>query len=431
MDAERTGSESTRSEIEAIFRREAARLISVLTRIFGPPNLELAEDVVQEAFVAALASWSEHGVPDNPAAWLLSTARNRAIDAIRRERTRTKFAPDLAMHLDSEWTLTSTVKEAFEPDAIRDDQLRMIFMCCHPSITAESRLTLVLKALCGLSVPAIARALLTTESTINKRLYRTRRRLEGVEFRLPTPSELPAARDTVHAALYLLFNEGYLSTEEEPILVELCANALALTRLLADDDALASSETRALLALMFFNSARLASRLDSAGRIVPLDRQERTCWDRDSIYRGFAWLARSLESGTGEPTRYQLEAAIAARHCSATTFAATDWNSICKLYDRLLDVAPSGLVALNRAVAISYRDGPAAAIPLAEALREDDSVASSHSLAAVLANLYARAGSVEPARRYLAQALELTRTEHERALITLQVERACEESRAL
>jgi RNA polymerase sigma-70 factor (ECF subfamily) len=419
---------STRAEIEAIFRGEAARLISVLTRLFGPPNLELAEDVVQEAFIAALEVWSERGIPSNPSAWLLSTARNRSIDAIRRERTRTKFAPDLAMYLDSEWTLASTVRGAFDGDAIRDDQLRMTFMCCHPSLTAENRLTLVLKALCGLTVPAIARALLTTESTIDKRLYRTRRRLEGVEFRLPAASELPAARDTVHAAMYLLFNEGFMSTGEQPILVELCGNALALTRLLAGDEAIANAETMALLALMYFNGARLESRLDEAGHLVPLDRQDRTQWDRDAIHEGYRWLARSSRNDSDGQTRYQLEAAIAARHCSAKTFADTDWESICKLYDRLVEVAPTGPVALNRAVAISWRDGPAAAIPLVEGLRGDDSLTRDHGVAAVLANLHARAGSAEPARRYLAEALDHARTEHERALIALQVERATGES---
>jgi RNA polymerase sigma factor (sigma-70 family) len=424
MADQRPVPESARPEIETVFRREAARLISVLTRIFGPPNLELAEDVVQEAFVAALEVWSERGVPDNPGAWLLSTARNRAIDAIRRERTRTKFAADLAMFLDSEWTLASTVREAFESEGLRDDQLRMIFMCCHPSLSPENRLTLVLKALCGLSVAAIARALLTNESTINKRLYRTRRSLEGVEFTLPSPAELPAARETVHAAMYLLFNEGFLSTGVEPILVELCGNALAMTRLLAGDATLANSETLSLLALMCFNSARLASRLDGDGRLVPLDRQDRSLWSRDLIRQGYGWLARSGAGDDAGPSRYQLEAAIAARHCSANTFPETDWASICKLYDRLLEVAPSGLMALNRAVAISYRDGPAAAIPLVEALRDDDTVANSHSFSAVLANLHARAGSPEPARRFLAEALDRAPTGHERELIQMQVERA-------
>jgi RNA polymerase sigma-70 factor (ECF subfamily) len=424
MSEKRNRTPTLQSQIETIFRSETARLISVLTRIFGPHNLALAEDVVQEAFVSALEVWSVRGIPDNPAAWLLSTARNRAIDAIRRERTRRTFAPDLAVYLDSEWTVARTVNDAFEPDGIRDDQLRMLFMCCHGSLTPESQLTLVLRALCGLTIPAIARALLARESTIQQRLYRARRRLEGVQFVLPSPEELPAARDTVHAALYLLFNEGFLSTGEEPIMAELCDTALSLTRLLAADEAIASEETSALLALMCFNHARLASRLDDEGRLVPLDWQDRTLWDRTRINEGFSLLALTLRGNSEGATRYHLEAAIAARHCSANTFTDTDWNSICRLYDRLLEVAPSGLVMLNRAVAISYRDGAAAAIPLVEALRADESLARGHIVAAVLANLYARAGSTEPAQRMLAVALERSPTEHERALIALQVERA-------
>lgn len=268
--------DSVAPDIEILFRRESGRLISVLTRILGPANLELAEDVVQESFVVALERWSADGIPDNPGAWLLTTARNRAIDAIRRERTRRRFAPDLAMYLDSEWTLTRTVAEAFQDDWIEDDQLRMIFMCCAPRIAPENRLPLILKTLCGLSVPAIARGLLTTESTVNKRLYRTRRALEGHDFRLPTPEELPAALDTVHTALYLLFNEGYFSTSETPILRELCRDAMSLTRLIVDAPSLGNSTTAALLSLMCFATARFDARVDEHGLLVPLDRQDRT-----------------------------------------------------------------------------------------------------------------------------------------------------------
>ena len=203
-----------------------------------------------------------NGIPDNPPAWLLTTARRRAIDAIRRERTRRTFAADRAKFLDSEWTLAATVDEAFDEHGIKDDQLRMIFMCCHPMLSPENRITLILKTLCGLSVPAIARALLTTEATINKRLYRTRAALRGVQFEIPGADDLPAARDTVHTALYLLFNEGHLSTADKPILRELCRDAMLLTRLLADHPAIATSDTAALLALMCFNAARLESRLD-------------------------------------------------------------------------------------------------------------------------------------------------------------------------
>lgn len=413
-----------RTDIEALFRRESGRLISVLTRIFGPHNLELAEDVVQEAFVAAMAAWSDDGVPENPAAWLLTTARNRAIDAIRRERTRRTFAADLTKYLDSEWTLTRTVDEAFGSDLVRDDQLRMIFMCCHERLTAESRLTLILKTLCGLSVPAIARALLTTEAAVAKRLYRTRRSLEGVAFAFPASDALPAALGTVHQVLYLLFNEGYLSTGDQPVRRELCRDAVFLTKLLVDTPELSNSDTIALLALMCFGAARLDSRVDDRGRLIPLDRQDRSLWDQELIRQGFAYLARSsaMERVTGGP--YHFEAAIAARHCSAPTFADTDWISICNLYDRLLEVAPSPVTELNRAVAVSYRDGAAAALPLVEAIRAAGTLPHGPAVAAVLANLYTRAGQRDAARRFLDEALARAPTEHERHLIELQFETA-------
>lgn len=411
-------------EIEVLFRRESGRLISVLTRVLGPANLQLAEDVLQEAFVAAMREWGRHGVPDNPSAWLLTAARNRAIDAIRRERTRRTFAADLSMYLESEWTLARTVDDAFGENWVKDDQLRMIFMCCHPALSVDSRVTLILRTLCGLSVPAIARALLTTEAAVNKRLYRTRQALRDARFELPPASELPAALDTVHTALYLLFNEGYLSTGDRPILRELCRDAMLLARLLVDESSLVNSETVALLALMCFSAARLDGRIDEKGRLVPLDRQDRSRWDRALIREGFAYLARSANMDAVAATRFHLEAAIAARHCEAANFEETDWASICRLYDRLLEIAPSPMVELNRAVAIAYRDGPHAAIPLVEDMHREGRLPHSHVVAAVLANLYTRAGSEEPAQRFLNEALARARTPHERELIALQVERA-------
>jgi RNA polymerase sigma-70 factor (ECF subfamily) len=410
-------------QIEALFRRESGRLISVLTRVLGPRNLELAEDVLQESFVAALRDWSRDGIPDHPSAWLFSVARNRAIDAIRRERTRRTFAADLAMYLDSEWTLAPTVDDAFGESWVKDDQLRMIFMCCHPTLPIDSRVTLILKTLCGLSVPAIARALLTTEAAINKRLYRTRQALRDVRFELPPAAERPAALETVHTVLYLLFNEGYLSTGEKPIVRELCRDAVLLVRLL-DESALANSQTVALLALMYFSVARLDARVDDDGRLIPLDRQDRSRWDRALIDQGFACLARSATMEAVAATRFHLEAAIAARHCEAATFEETNWASICSLYDRLVEIDPSPMVELNRAVAVSYRDGPGTAIPIVEAMREARRLPHNHVVAAVLGHLYARAGSVEPARRFLDEALRLAPTPHERELIARQIDRA-------
>ena len=417
--------EAIPAEIEALFRRESRRLISVLTRILGPGNLEIAEDVMQEAFMAAMDDWVRQGVPENPAGWLFTAARNRAVDAIRRERTRRTFAADLTMYLDSEWTLARTVDEAFSEDWIKDDQLRMIFMCCHPRLPVDSRVTLILKTLCGLSVPAIARALLTTESTINKRLYRTRQLLRDVRFELPPEAELPAALDTVHTALYLLFNEGYLSTGEKPILRELCRDAMLLARLVVDESSLANSQTVALLALMCFSAARFDARIDEDGRLVPLDQQDRSRWDRSLIRQGYDYLARSSTMEAVAATRFHLEAAIAARHCEAETFDQTDWPSICQ---------PVRTPARDRSVAdgrIEPRGGDCHfAMARKRRFRSSrpcvrlDRLPHSHVVAAVLANLYARAGSEEPARRFLDEALSRARTPHERDLIALQFERA-------
>jgi RNA polymerase sigma-70 factor (ECF subfamily) len=413
-----------RTEIDALFRRESGRLLSVLTRLFGPGNLELAEDVVQESFVAALAHWSRDGIPDNPSAWLLTAARNRAIDTIRRERTRRRFADDLAVLLDSEWTVAAAVDGAFTPDWIRDDQLRMIFLCCDRRLTRENQVTLILKTLCGLGVAAIAQALLTTEATIHKRLYRTRRLLAGAEFALPADAALPDALETVHTVLYLLFHEGYFSTGDTPILVELCRDAMSLTKLLVDEPRVSNSDTVALLALMCFQAARLDSRLDGQGALVPLDRQDRSLWEPGLIARGFAYLERTSRMDQVEASRFHLEAAIAARHCTAPSFAATDWGSICRLYDRLLEIAPSPMAELHRAVAISYRDGAEAALPLVERIRREGRLPHGYAVAAVLAHLYTRAGAGEPARRYLDEALAAARSDHERRLIRLQFDRA-------
>lgn len=411
-------------DVDALFRRESGRLIAVLTRILGPNNLELAEDVVQESFVEALARWESGGVPDNPEGWLLTTARNRAVDAIRRERTRRTFAPDLAIYLDSEWTLSRTVDEAFQEDWIRDDQLRMIFMCCAPGIADENRLPLILKTLCGMSVPAIARGLLTSESTINKRLYRTRRALEGHDFRLPSPHELPTVLPTVHTALYLLFTEGYFSSGSgAPIREEFCRDAMGLTRLLVDAPAVSNSDTVALLAIMCFSAARLEARLDEDGRLVPLDRQDRTKWNRRLIRAGFSHLARSSRMEAVQAGRFHIEAAIAARHASADSFEGTDWASICRLYDRLLDVAPGPMTRLNRAIAVSFRDGPEAGLVLVEDMEREGALPHSHVVLAALANLNGRAGRREDAARWLETALALVPSEHERRLIELQVGR--------
>ncbi|MCB1045196.1 MAG: sigma-70 family RNA polymerase sigma factor [Acidobacteria bacterium] len=411
--------------IERIFRNEHKHLVSVLTRIFGPHNLALAEDVVQESFMAALTHWQLHGLPDNPSAWLMRTGRNRAVDAIRKTRTQVSYAHDLTMYLESEYTLSRTVQEAFDRTEINDDLLRMIFMCCRPEISTENSVTLILKTLLGLSVSSVARALLTQVSTINKRLLRVRKHLQSVRFDVPEPVHLNGALEAVHTSLYLMFNEGAYSTNHEPIRQELCREALYLVERLTQARHAHNSETVALSALMCFHMARLNTRMDTNGKLIPLDQQDRTQWDRDMIDRGLQALAHSTRMERNVASRFHLEAAIASRHCTALSFADTDWRSICKLYNRLLDVAPSTLVALNRAVAISYLHGPGMAIDVVKQLEEDQALPKhNNSIQAVLAVLYQRIGETEVAQTYQEQAIAMAATDHERDLLQMQIDRA-------
>ncbi len=403
------------ARVAALYRREAGRLTALLTGIFGPDHLALAEDVVQESFIAALRVWRRDGLPDNPGAWLLTAARNRARDRFRRERL--TFLGELGDEPDRR------LQESPSEERIRDDQLRMIFLCCSERLKPESRIPLILKTLCGFDREAVARALLISPETVKKRLYRTRQQLAGVPFALPGPEALPAALATVHTVLYLMFNEGYLSAGGIPIRRELCGEAMALTRLLVEDDSLCDSHTVALLALMCLQAARLDARLDDEGRLVPLDRQDRNRWNRPLIARGMRFLGASTGMELRLAGRFHLEAAIAARHCQAVSFEDTDWGSICRLYDRLLDLEPAPLTRLNRAVAVSYRDGPEAAIPLVEELRAARPKNLGWALHAVLANLYTRAGVDEPARSHREQARARARSAHERGLFDAQLAR--------
>ncbi|MCA8970592.1 MAG: sigma-70 family RNA polymerase sigma factor [Planctomycetes bacterium] len=412
------------SQLEQLAREHGGRLISVLTRIFGPHNLELAEDVVQESFVAALDTWTRDGVPEDPAAWLLAVARRRAIDSIRRERTRREFAADLATFLDSEFTLTTTVEQEFAEERVRDDELRMIFMCCHTSLGAEDSILLILKSLCGFSVQAVARALVLRPEAVRKRLTRTRERVRGLPFEFPRGDVLQAALATVRRVLYLLFNEGcHASGKERPIERELCFDAMRLTKLIVDEKGLADGPTIALLALMCFHAARLDARVDDDGNLVGLDAQDRSRWNQALIRRGLALLVRSRRTSHAAASRELFEAAIAARHCTARTFEQTDWASICNLYDRWIEHDDDVMARLNHAIAISYRDGPEAAIPLIEAMTDDARIASSAVLPASLALLYRRAGRERDAARLLDEARARATSVHELSLLEHQYAR--------
>src|SRR5215470_9201221 len=354
------------------FRRESGRIISALTRVFGVHNLALAEDVVQDAFCRALEVWRVRGVPDNPSAWLLATAKNRALDVLRRRRTARAFAPELGRMLDDAAVLF--VEEAFAPSAIRDEQLRMMFSCCHARLPEEVQLALILNILCGFGAAEIASAFLSGRAAIEKRIARGKRVLAGARrlFDLGD-AEFEARLATVRRALYLLFNEGYHGASAEAVRAELCHEALRLVALLAEHPPAATPTTAALAALMCLHAARLPARVDEAGDLSALVDQDRSRWDRRLIAEGLALLERSA-AGT-EVSPYHIEAAIAAAHAAAPSLEDTDWSEIVSLYDRLLALEPSPVVALNRAVAVGQRDGAEAGLAALAAIADRERLA--------------------------------------------------------
>ena len=309
---------------ERLFRHEAGRMVAALTRLLGVHNLALAEDVVQEAFCRAAEVWKFRSVPDNPAAWLMATAKNCALDALRRERTARTFAPELGRHLQSEWTLAPVVEEFFAADAIKDDLLRMMFACCHPRLPEAAQVALILHILCGFSVGEVAAALMSGRDAVEKRLGRAKQVLAGSKrlFDVGNAADFEARLPVVRRALYLLFNEGYHgASPESAVRAELCREAMRLTALLLDHPQGRTPETYALAALMSLNAARLSTRIDASGDLVPLFDQDRSLWDGGLIEEGSRLLTRAADGS--ELSSYHLEAAVAAVHARAANLQAT------------------------------------------------------------------------------------------------------------
>src|ERR1700741_1519018 len=348
-----------RDPLDHLFRRESGRMISALTRVFGVHNLALSEDVVQDSLCRALEVWKLRGMPENPSAWLMTTAKNRAIDVLRRERRARAFAPELERLLESEWTFTPTIEEAFESHAIRDDELRMMFSCVNPRLAEESQVALILHMLCGFSVSEIANAFLSSAAAIEKRITRGKKLLSGSKrlFELSASEDFQARLSAIQRALYLLFNEGYHgSCTEKVVRVELCREAMRLAALLSDHPLAAVPSTRALLALMCLHDARLCIRVAESGSLSLLTAQDRSQWDPELIAQGQKLLE---QSATGEElSEYHVEAAIAWCHATAPSARDTDWGQIVSLYDTLLAIRPSPVIALNRAIAIAQYQGP-------------------------------------------------------------------------
>ncbi len=401
-----------------LFRRESGRLVAILTRQFGIAHLPLAEDVVQDALVKAMQTWPYTGVPRNPSAWLLQAAKNRALDHTRRDSVWQGKQSGLIPLMED--CLQSSLTEPppqFE-DEIRDSQLRMMFVCCHPGLAVEAQVALILKTLCGFGEKEIAAAFLATEVAVTKRLARARQYLreQEVAIELPPAAALGPRVETILQALYLLFNEGYKASQGDSLLREdLCAEAIRLGELLERHPAGARPATHALLALMCFNAARLPARLTDAGSLRLLAEQDRGRWNRDEIRRGLAHLA---ESGAGDRvTRYHLEAGIAACHALAPSFAATDWPRILELYDQLLAMDGSPVVALSRAVALARVEGAAAGLAALAQIKNRAALANYHLFHAVSGQLHLEAGETARARECFRRARELAALPAERALL--------------
>ena len=404
--------EATRA-IEAVWRIESARLIAGLARIVR--DVGLAEDLAQEALVAALEQWPQAGVPDNPGAWLMATAKHRAIDALRRGATLERKQQELVRELE---VALATETRPLEVDDVADDLLRLVFTCCHPVLSTEARIALTLRLLGGLTTPEIARAFLVSEATVAQRIVRAKRTLAEahVPFEVPSGDELPPRLSSVLEVIYLVFNEGYSATAgDDWTRQDLCDEALRLGRVLAEL-APREPEVHWLVALMEIQASRLRARTSPRGKPVLLLDQDRARWDQLLIRRGLAALERAEELGGGFGP-YALQAAIAACHARALTAEETDWERIAALYDALAQLAPSPVVELNRAVAVAMAFGPAAGLEVVDALRDEPTLQGYHLLPSVRADLLAKLGRTDEARAELKRAAELTRNERERAML--------------
>ncbi len=404
--------------VEHLFRDEAGKMLAALTRILGVHNLALAEDVVQDTIVHALEAWKLGRVPSNPPAWLMAAARNRAIDLIRRERTRRRFAPDLEHLLGSEWTLATTVDACFQAHEIRDDQLRMMFSCCAPSLSPEAQVALILKTLCGFSVGELASAFLSTEAAVEKQLQRGRRALEeaGSLYEVSGQPRIRQRLDAVLQALYLLFNEGYqASRRERAVREDLCREAIRLGALLAEHPAAGVAKSHALVAMMCFHAARLPARVDDDGCLVLLEAQDRAKWDAELIAAGFRYLDASADGE--EVSEYHFEAGIAGAHCAAPTFAATNWLQILLLYECLERVRPSPIVSLNRAIVVGQVHGAEAGLAALDAIDGRERLLEYSYYWAARGDFHRRAGAYTEAAAAFRRALAVTRNAAESRLL--------------
>jgi len=407
-----------RELVAALTRSESGKLVAVLTRIFGSHNLALAEDAVQDVLIKAIENWSLHGIPSNPAAWLFTAARNKAIDTIRKYRRQQTFANDISSLLESEYTAAFTLDDCFKEEEIRDDQLHMMFACCHPAISKEGQIALIMKTLCGFSIPQIARAFITSPDTIAKRLYRARQsfRDNNISLEIPAGHALQNRLNNILETIYLLFNEAHSASFHETLTrKDLAEDTIRLCSMLTEHEATKLPRTDALLALLYFHTSRLTSRIDEHGDLLLLKDQHRELWDKEMIERGVFYLSRAATGN--EMSRYHLEAAIAYEHCKAATYEDTDWQAILNYYDLLVKLIPSQVILLNRAIVIKELEGPANALACIREIPGINFLQEYYLLHAILGELHKEMGEKETARMHYEKAIRLSVSETEKRLL--------------
>lgn len=405
--------------VEHFSRNESGKMVAVLTKIFGTANMDLAEDVVQDALLEAIGQWQIKGIPDNPSAWLFRVAKNKALNIVNREKYKRQYSAEAGHLLQSAWTAEPALDYLFSSTQIQDDQLRMIFTCCHPAITTDSQISLALKTICGLSIPEIARAFLTSEDNISKRLVRARQKIreQKIPFEVPQGHELEKRLQTVLDTIYLLFNEGYsASSGKDLIRYTLCQEAIRLTEVISTHPLIADkANVFALQALMQLNASRFKARQDAEGNIFTLEEQNRSLWDFELMEKGFVSLHKSTTSD--QITVFHILAAISAYHCTAPDYQSTDWNSILSLYDKLMLLDPSPVVQLNRAIALSKAVGLKEAVSELKKMDDSPLLTSYHLYYSTLASLQIESGQFEDALPVLEKAIALTMLNAEKALL--------------
>lgn len=411
--------ENVNQIVDQLFRHESGKMVSVLTKILGPSNIELAEDVVQDAIIEAINQWSYKGVPGNPTGWLYNVAKHKAINFLNREKLRKKYSSELAHLLQSEWTARPAINHFFSEQEIEDDQLRMMFTCCHPSISPDSQIALTLKTLCGFSIPEIAKAFLTNEETINKRLVRARKKIreDEIPFEIPKGSELEKRLQTVLESIFLLFNEGYSASKGNDIIrYELCEEAIRLAYIITGSETIQQKgNVFALLSLMYLNASRFKARQDGEGNLLTMEEQDRSLWDKRMIDIGINYLNQATKNG--EVGIYHSLAAISSHHCIAVDFNATNWNAILALYDHLTLLDNSPLILLNRSVAVLKVHGVENAIIELEKIETLPSLQSYHLLFSTKAEFYFQLNQYSKAAQYLEKAILLSSQKAEIALL--------------